>query len=110
MRGIKINSSLSQVIKKYGNVGAGYGKGHGYNVGDKQCLDKIYVKGEKNLLKKMKISGVTKTYTVNNGENSLVLYFNKSNKVKAVIVARNYLYLQDATVDVKRKGNVLYAK
>lgn len=120
LRDIKINSSLNQVVKKYGNI-------NGDVVGDKKCLQKITNKYEKELMKKMKISGVTKKYTVSYGfgddggeGNRLILYFSNSNKVKAVLVAKNYLTLQDALlmekedngnhVDIKIKGNVLYAK
>lgn len=122
LRDIKINSSLNQVVNKYGNIDDRFNE-----VGNKKCLQKITNKYEKELLKKMKISGVVKKYTVSYRDgndvgdgNSLVLYFNKSNKVKAVLVAKNYLILQDAMMmakeeggrdaDIKIKGNVLYKK
>lgn len=109
LRGIKINSTAKQVTKKYGS---------------EVSIQKIQNTYEKQLLKKMKISGVTKKCDLNvmNGDtyNSLVIYFNKKNKVKAVLVAKNYMMLQDALyaekeddgkhIDIKIKGNVLYAK
>lgn len=61
LRGIKINSSLNQVVKKYGNIS------HtlvGSVAGNKECLTGV----NKTVLKKMKISGVTKQYEVSSSD------------------------------------------
>lgn len=119
LRGIKINSSYKLVAKKYGNINSQTDE-----VGGKKFLRDITFEAEKEFLKKMKISGVTKRYTVSAGDFStykdLVMYFNKSGKVKAVLVAKNYDMLLDALsmsheeggseIDIKTQGNVLYVK
>ena len=113
LRGIKINSTLKQVKKKYGND---------ISLGTYALTGKSPVlTTEKQLLKKMKISGATKCCRLSMSDNKnnyleLTIYFNKSNKVKAVVIGKNYLSLIDAMVpdnggtSVKTKGNVVYAK
>lgn len=119
--GVKINSSLKQMETKY-----------------KDCsptdIEKDDV-GMKILLKKMKVSGVTKyimrSADTSKDERELMFLLNKKNKVKAVLVCKNFYALKSAveankrkekipakiggkeiaapSVDIKVKGSILYA-
>lgn len=118
LRGIQINSSLNQIADKYGNVY--YGVTGSTIVGSNKCFDKVNDTIEKDLLKKMKVSGVTKVYRVSDSGGYLSMYLDKSNKVKAVAIG-NYGEMCDmlrpGNYDNKSQipklnvsGNVLYLK
>lgn len=118
LRGIKINSSLNQIADKYGNVY--YGVTGSTTVGSNKCFDKVNDPIEKDLLKKMKVSGVTKVYRVSGSGSYLSMYLDKSNKVKAVAIG-NYGEMCDMlrpdnyenksqVPKLNVSGNVLYLK
>lgn len=120
LRGIKINSSLNQIADKYGNVYRNV-TGTSTTVSSNKCFDKVNDTIEKDLLKKMKVSGVTKVYRVSSSSgDSLSIYLSKGNKVKAVAIG-NYAEMCDMlrpeNYDNKSQvpklnvsGNVLYLK
>lgn len=118
LRGIKINSSLNQIADKYGNVY--HGVTGSTTVGSNKCFDKVNDPIEKDLLKKMKVSGVTKVYRVSGSGSYLSMYLDKSNKVKAVAIG-NYAEMCDMlrpdnyenksqVPKLNVSGNVLYLK
>lgn len=111
LRGIKINSTLKQVKKKYGKD---------IYLNDITKNTPV-AKAEKQVLKKMKVSGATKCCNLGISDNKsnflqLTIYFNKGNKVKAVVIGKNYSSLIDGIVpdnggiSFKTKGNIVYAK
>lgn len=105
-RGIKLNQSLNDIYKKYGNLYE-----ISTNIDFHNGLRKLQ-KADKKIIKLIGVSGVKKVYVTGN----LRFYLSKTQKIKAIVIEKNYEKWQDyvngsiesPVPKLTKKGNVAY--